>query len=172
YDRQMKRFRSLTDAGRKLVDPVLPDDNQPDDDDGDTKSSKGGGRSPEIIGYMKLGDFVTTQRDFDEFHRLGKPKTSFRLAHVKSLFGTRGMQQPLVPITREQYKAMREASRERKSGAVPTLGEGVIEPTRIPEIVRATEHDRLLLRDVLDVQRTTSDAVKYTRIVSYTRAAA
>src|SRR5690606_34805864 len=51
------------------------------------------------------------------------------------------------------------------------LGVGVIEPDRIDDFVRVTEHDQLMLRDVLNVSPTTSDSITYPRLASYTRAA-
>ena len=149
------RTRALEEKGRTIIDPNLPDDHQPE--------TKDKGPEQKVAGAMRLGDFVVAQKSMQEFIRRGKPK-EFRLAQVKSFFGGRGQRfNPIVLLTPEQVKEFK---------AVPTIAGDVIDPQLIPDLVRVTEHDTLRLRDVLDVSRTTSNAVKYTRITSYTRAAA
>lgn len=168
-DDQRKRDRKIEGLESKLrdvSDPDLPNDDQPDDDDVETKAV-GRNKANEIVGYMHLGDFVVAQEGMKNFRSSGKPRAPFQLARLPegtSMFGKRrgGGNSILVGLTRDQIRQVK---------AVPTLSADVIEPTRLPEIVRVTEQDRLTLRDVLDIQRTTSDAVKFTRIVSYTRAA-
>lgn len=173
HDARVKRIADAQEKGRKIQDPTLPPDNQLDDPDDDTKGGRHGiiqtkaADGNRMVAYMRLGHYVTTQRALADFVKSGSPRTQVVLADlagiplIKSRHG-----EPLVPVSREMLQAAYEAK------AVPTLGDGVIEPTRLPEIIRVTEHDRLQLRDVLDIQQTNSDAVKYTRIVSYTRAAA
>jgi HK97 family phage major capsid protein len=169
YDDRMRRFSGLQDEGSKISDPVLPPDDSLEDGP-ETKADRrpliqqkaADGRP--VAAYMRLGHYVATQKALAGFVAQGMPKAQVVLASVPSLIARKG--EPLVPVSREMLQAAYEAK------AVPTLGTGVIEPARVPEAVRVTEHDRLQLRDVLDVQPTNSDAVKYTRILSYTRAAA
>lgn len=172
YDDRLRRLRDIQNGASLITDPALPPDDQP--------GSKG--ESPETkvasirqakamdgepaVAYMKLGHYIASQSALHDFVAKGMPKTQVVLGDIPSLIGVSGVREPLVPVSMRQLKAAYEAK------AVPTLGDGVIEPTRLPEIVRVTEHDRLRLRDVLDIQQTSADAVKYTRIVAYTRGAA
>lgn len=162
-DREAKITGALAEleakAGR-IPDPILPNDDQPDE-------TKNGNRILQIKNrpnaYVRLGDFVIMSKGLQDFKAAGKPKAPFRLAEVPSMFGRKGESTILVGLNDQQINEFK---------AVPTFGDAVIEPQRVADVVRVTENDRLQLRDVLDVQRTNSDAVKYTRIVSYTRGAA
>jgi HK97 family phage major capsid protein len=161
------RIKEVEDFSKRVPDATLPDDHQPDHEGKDRKEGFEFPRN-RIAGYMQLGDFAVAQKAYNDFRSAGKPKAAWMLAKfedVPMLRRVSGMRQPIIPLSHDQIKALVETK------AVPNLGESVIEPDRLPEIVRVTEHDRLVLRDVLDIQRTTSDAVKYTRIVNYTRAA-
>jgi len=129
---------------------TLPDDGQPE-------APAKAPATPAIAGYLRIGEFVAASKGIAEFIARGMPKQNVLLAKVKSL------RDPVIALTAEQLVAVK---------AVPTIASTVIEPTRLPELVRSTEHDRLVLRNILDIGRTGSDAVKYTRITSYTRAAA
>lgn len=167
YDDRTRRVNGALDEGRKIGEPVLPSDDQPNEDKSEKASilgAKAADMQP-VVGYMRLGDYIVSQAGMKEFQRLGRPKGQYTLAEVPRILTLKGEKEPLVPVSMAMLKAMNE------SKAVPTIGAGVIEPTRVPELIRVTEHDRLQMRDVLDIQQTTSDAVKYTRIVSYTRAA-
>lgn len=170
YDDRIARYRSTLDEGGKVTDPVLPPDDQPGQDP-DRREDKLSGRitatdGERAVGYLRLGQYVTASKGMQQFKKEGMPKTGALLASVPRLIAHKGMREPLVPVSRKQIQAMSETK------AVPTLGDEVIEPTRLPEVVRVDEHDMLRLRDILDIGQTMSDAVKYTRIVSYTRAAA
>lgn len=143
-------LRQMEEKSRRVVDPIVPSDTQPE-----TKTDEPAKDS--VAGYVKFGDFVVAQKALGQFLAAGMPKTTFPLVKVKSFF------EPLVPLNRAQIAEFK---------AVPTLGADIIEPTRVPEILRVTEQDRLGLRDVLNTSPTTKDAVIYTRLTSYTRAAA
>ena len=161
-----RRIAAVEEKAGGVPDPDLPNDDQPDPE----SKSRGGNRSSnDIAGYMLLGDYVVAQDGMKDFKKAGKPKAPFMLAKVPSVFSRRGEKSVMVALSADQVREIKSAY---ESKAVPTLGSGIIEPTRIDDIVRVTEQDRLQLRDVLDISRTTSDAVKYTRIVAYTRAAA
>jgi HK97 family phage major capsid protein len=150
-----ERTRAIEEKASKVTDPVTPGDDQPPP----TPTPKS-----VIAGAMTLGDFVAAQKAHREFLAAGMPKQQYQLAAVKSLFG-RGKQKfsPIVMLNEAQVREFK---------AVPTIADTVIEPQRISDLVRVTEHDRLTLRDVLDVVPTSSNAIKYIRITNYTRAAA
>lgn len=160
----------LINEGKKLKDPVLPLDDQPTDEPVETKSysMRRASDGEPVAGYMSLGDYVVAQKGLHQFVRSGMPKTGGLLAEVPGLVRSRRTGQLFVGVSRKQVQEIME----RK--AVPTIGTNppVIEPTLLPDMVRVTEHDQLRLRDVLNISSTSSDAVKYTRLVSYTRAAA
>jgi HK97 family phage major capsid protein len=145
-----RRVAALEDGAKRIPNPTMPADGAPADTKGQLPPRR-------IVGYMRLGEYVLAQKDFRAFQERGRPKGQILLAQVKSLF------EPLVGL---------DAAALEEVKAVPTIGVGVIDPTLVADQVRVTEHDRLILRDVLDVQPTTKDAVKFTRITSYTRAAA
>lgn len=163
HDRRMKKVRGLVDTGKKIKDPILPEDEGGDDETKGEKGERKRERATKPVGYLRLGDFVVAQEGMKDFQEMGKPRSSFRLAKVKDLFA------PVIGLDQKQLDQLK-AFDETK--AVPTIADSVIDPQNLPDIVRVNELERLSLRDVLDVQRTTSDAVKFTRIVSYTRAAA
>jgi len=144
------------ERSKKVMDPSLPDDDQPADE-GKSATAQLEAKRQKIVGYVTLGAFVTAQKALDNFRRLGMPNSQFKLVDVPDLH------RKMIGLNAEQLAEFK---------AVPTLGDGVIEPERLPDIVRVAEQDRLRLRDVLNVSQTTSDAVKYTRIVGFTRAAA
>lgn len=162
------RERLIAD-GKKVQDPdILPLDNQPGGKE--TKQQLPGVRAMDgepMVGYMSLGDFVIAQDALKQFVSQGSPKSGTVLANVPGLVRTRRGGRMLVPVSKKFITTMME----RK--AVPTIGDDppVIEPTRLPDLVRVTEQDQLRIRDVLNIGSTTSDAVKYTRLVSYTRGA-
>ena len=150
---------------------LIPDANQPDVDDGEMKTDP-------IAGYMTLGDYVVAQKGLREFIDSNKPKgvqvaiaALSGLARARAVFGkSRNSSEPMIPITVEEFKAMRAGAKGTK--AVPTLGADVIEPTRLADLVRVDEHAMLRLRDVLNIGRTGANAVQYMRLTGYTRAAA
>lgn len=133
-----------------------------------------------IAGYMTLGDYVTAQKSLDEFNAMGRPEIRHVLAKLAGLARARTMfakssdpSRHVVPVTVAEYKAMRQAAQSaRGTKAVPTLGDQVIEPTRLADMVRVDEHETLRIRDVLNIGRTNSNAVEYMRLTGYTRAAA
>jgi HK97 family phage major capsid protein len=145
------RLVEMEKASRRVSAPTMPPTGEPE---GTPAPAEKG-----AVAYLTLGDYVAASEQMREFRAANKPKMQWELMRLPDLH------QRFVPLTQKELAALLE------SKAVPTLGSGVIEPTRVPELVRVTEHDQLTLRNVLDVQRTTSDAVKYTRLVNYTRAA-
>jgi len=154
FDARVKRFQNIQDRGG--MPAVLP----PDDQDAAPTVKE---YAP--AGFMRLGEYVVAQGKLAAWQAAGKPKTSFVLADVPTLLAGHGEREPLVPLTKA---AIRELV-ERK--AVPTLGTGVIDPMRVPDLVRVTEHDRLVLRQILNISPTSSNAVEWVRLVNYTRAA-
>lgn len=155
--------------GRAVVSRTVPDDSPED--------APKAGRV--VAGFMSLGDYIASMGAIEKYVDGGRKAAAtldLRGAGMGLLMdrkrGDRGM---FVGLSASEIKSMRELASAIpgiESKAVPVIGEGVIEPTRVPELVRVTEHDRLRLRDVVNVSRTTSDSVKYERLVSFTRAAA
>lgn len=171
------KVREIEEAerkGRKIVGAIVPDGSQPGDGEGDEVKAE------RAAGYMTLGDFVTASRGISEWAAKGRPKAQAVIAKLEGaarsgiLFGKRSRQAPLIALSGAELKSMREfaTAAGMESKAVPTIGANVIEPTRLDELVRVDEHDTLRLRDVLDISRTNSDAVRYSRLASFTRAAA
>lgn len=111
-------------------------------------------RKDRVVGYMPLGHAFAESKAFRSWLEAGMPKES-------APFFVKSLRSPVIPIT----------ERDLETKAVPTVDATVIEPDRLAEIVRASEHDQLMLRDVLNVSRTGSNAVEYVTITSATRAA-
>jgi len=155
YDARVKRYRGIQEAGG--FDPVLPPDNQP---------AEAEVKEEGVEGFMRVGDYITALSGLQEFKELGMPRTGFVLGQFPTLLPAPGMREPVVPLTKTQIQQLRETK------AVPTIGANVIEPTRLSDVVRVTEHDQLVLRDVLNISQTSSNAVEWVRLVNYTRAAA
>lgn len=132
----------------------------------DSKSGDKERPNKNIAGFITLGQAVVQSAGLKRFLELGSPDGPFSL--YRAAAGSRESKHGraiLVPLTKEQRQ-------EFESKAAPTLSADVIEPERIAEVVRVTEQDQLMLRDVMNVSQTTRDAVTYRRIASYTRAAA
>lgn len=156
HDERTRKNRDLLSAGRRLIDPVTP----PDDDRSNTGRKA---RGEDLAGYMTLGDYVVTQGHLQKWEENGRPK-DFALADIPTLLRERKAGKLWVPISRKQREVV-------ETKAIPVLGANVIEPDRLSGIVRVTEHDQLVLRDVLNIVPTSSDTVYWERLVSYTRAA-
>ena len=156
HDKRTKRYAAI--QARGAFDPGLPPENQPDPDAAPV--------AEKIEGYMTVGEYVTAQGTLRKFIDAGMPKgAECKLADVPQLLRGRREREVLVPLTGKQIKALVETK------AVPTIGTGVIEPQRIPGIVKVTEFDQLRLRDILDVQQTSKPVVNWVREESFTRSA-
>lgn len=179
-----KGVAGAIEGGKRIPSPTMPGEEpvEPEPVGDLIRAAKGGGPGQRrritaldgkrAAGMMPLGTFVVASKGMRDYLDAGTPKGQFKLADVGSLFRAkrasgRGSAESsvFVPVSKDQLKRFYE------SKAVPTLGDDVIEPSLDPDFVRVTEHDQLRLRDVLNIVPTTSDAVKYTRLVSYTRAA-
>lgn len=157
YEARVKGLESI----RRRGSFALPPDNQPGVDPvQDAKS----GLDP-VAGYMTLGDYVIAQGGVKRWIAEGKPKTNFTLAQVPTLMREKGRDKIFVPLRKAELGKLMETK------AVPTIGEDVIEPTRLGDLVRVDEHDKLVLRDVLNISQTGSNAVEWVRLTNYTRAA-
>lgn len=127
-----------------------------------------------IAGYMTLGEWVVLQKAVQNASRSGSwPVLTFSeipatLMYSKGRNGRRGLDTPIIPITREQKAAVLELIEQK---AVPTLT-SVVQDDRLDVLVASTADDRLRLRDVLTIGQTTSDVVSYLRRTAQTRAAA
>jgi len=152
-DRQ-KRRTSLESFAREIPNPTLPDTTER----GATKDEIKGAKN-RISGYMRVGEFIANApvmheyaQKFRNMHGINIEIPS--LLKIKSL----GLMNGFVPLTKE----MREAI-ETKDLAV--VGDGVIEPQRLTDIVREVENDQLNLRDVLNVSPTSSALIQWVRRV-------
>lgn len=116
-----------------------------------------------IEGYISPGQAFSESDAFLNYLAAGKPMGGSSAVTFKTLHGP----DRFIGL---DHKAMtdREARIEQK--AVPTIGgtigTAVIEPMRISEVVRTTEYDRLVMRDVVNVSPTSSNAVQYVTITS------
>lgn len=179
--RREEQLGQLSDAAKFVRPASLPGSTTPLEGDmsPEAKAEQERLAQRQVAGYVRLGDLVIASEGLKAYRAAGKPSQQTILAKVGAILAGKrsGDNELLVPLTKQQipqFKRAWDELVERK--AVPDIGgstsDVVIEPTRLADIVRVTEHDRLSIRDILDVQRTTSDAIKYTRITSYTRAAA
>ena len=156
HDKRTKRFQDI--QARGSFDPGLPPDNQPEAD-AQPKAEK-------VEGYMTVGEYVVAQGTLQKFLAAGAPKgASFELAKVPNLLRGKGDRMPLVPLTGTQIKTLMETK------AVPTIGAGIIEPMRVPDMAKVTEFDQLRLRDILNIGQTSSSSVSWVQEVSFTRSA-
>lgn len=135
---QFQRISGLTARGREVVDPILPSAGE----------SKG---KDEVVGYLSLGEAVTSSPEFKAALERGFPATQSVLVSLDGANLHRKGGAGLIPVTRGQIE----------SKAV-TVGAGTLRPTRDPENVRLNqEQDRLLIRDLLNVSRTDGSSVEY-----------
>lgn len=120
-------------------------------------------KTQDIAGFMTPGDYFVTSREFKSFQA--------GLVRETNPFGMPKLYQSksggyLVPIT----KAERHAFQSKASDL--TLNAGVIDPMRLPEIVRATEFDQLTLLSVVNTSPTSSPSITYRRVNPFVRGAA
>lgn len=116
-----------------------------------------------IDGYLTLGQYAIASNAYSDFVAKGAPRGEFRLVSIEE--GEEHGGKLYVPLT----KAQRETIEEK---AIPTLGSGVIDPQRLAVMPKVNQDNRLRIRDVLSVGRTTSNAVEYIREESFTSGAA
>ena len=155
HDARTKRFGDLQANGARLTDPVLPPE-QP--------ARKAEARD-DVVGYMTLGDYVVANGGLQKWAAEGRPKIPFTIADVPQLLRHKREGTIYVGLNQKTLNVMHETK------AVPTIGANVITPQLIPGLVRVTEHDQLVLRDILNVVPTNSDTVYWPRLNSFTRAA-
>lgn len=154
---QYERISKLGSKAKDVEDVILPAGE--DNNAGERKGARfGKGIGPDgsrIVGYISLGDRFANSPEFKAFQEAGFPQAN------SAPMGAKSLHEAFVPVTEKMV--------EQK--AVPTIGATVIQPDRIPEIVRTTELTRLRMRDVLDVSRTSSNSVEYVTVVSAPNAA-
>lgn len=150
-----RELKGLELFSREVPDPALPGGG----DRGEPKSD-----TRKVAGYIGLGELFVNSEVFQKYREAGNATQGSAPLVVKSLRG------PLVALSGAERKAVETALRETK--AVITIGDGVLEPQRVSEIVRATEHPELRLRDILNTSTTGAEAIQYAKLTSYTRAAA
>ena len=175
-DKAVRLAEDAEKASRQVLHPTVPADTSVQETP-EQKSERTRREQRETAGYMRLGDYVTLSGGFREFHRVGKPQAQMLMAKGRGIRLFDSARDAMIALNREQIAVLRDMSGEKGFGgalelkAVPTIDDLVIEPQRLADIVRVTENDRVTLRDVLDVQRTSSNAIEYVRITNYSRAA-
>ena len=124
-----------------------------------------------IAGYMTLGDYVINSKQVADFIRAGAPKGQHATVEIGTgIFGAiRYDGKYWVPVTHEESKAFHEAWETK---AVPVIGTGVVEATRLPGITQLQRDEALVLRPLFASSTTNSDQVEYVRRDVATRAAA
>jgi HK97 family phage major capsid protein len=156
---QVDRYQAVEDGkarGRAVEDETLPT----------PKPGEGKGKDSEVVGYLSVGEMAARSQELQDFIKSGMvPGTTSRILVVPKAQRVRGSAVAYVPLTKTMLQQL-------ESKAVPTLTDDVIAPQRLSEIVRVTEQDQLTLLDVINTTTPDSDSVQYTRISSYTRAAA
>src|SRR5690606_14944540 len=139
---ELKRYETaarIRERGDRLnrIAGMVPDPALPADED-EGKSE----RREQVAGYLSLGEAVVSSPEFKRFIESGMPRANVLILQADQIKGGRHGAPAFMPLT----KAQRE---EWETKAAPVLGAGVIEHDRIDDFVRVTEHDQLMLRDVL-----------------------
>jgi HK97 family phage major capsid protein len=167
-------FNGLDTWSRKAVDPVIPTTGI------QKQLGFGGSRGSALLGngalegYLSLGAAVVASPEYQSYLKAGAPQTSYATIGVDTALERGPGKRILVPVSSKMAADIRQRIEANAIDwkAVPTIGANVIEPSRIADVARTTEHDRLRLRDVLNVAPTgEGNAVEYLVITSYTRAA-
>lgn len=152
-DDRRKQRKKLEEFAREVPNPSLPA-GKVDPDEIENKVEKKGAKN-RIVGYMRVGDYIANQEHVQKYlqHFKQIPNVNLEvpgLLKVKSA----GMRQGFVPLTKEMRDAI-----ESKDLAV--VGDGVIEPMRLTDIVRDTENDVLTMRDLLNVSPTSASRLEW-----------
>lgn len=154
--KEAARAARATEREKEVKDGTVPADEQPDEAKAGAAAAAIAAKT-KIVGYVSIGAFVAASQGMAEFLKMKMPQGGkFPLAEIKHLHGKR------VGLTAEQVREFK---------AIPVIGDNVI-IADVADTVRVTEQDRLTMRDVLNVRPTTKDAIRYTRIVGFTRGAA
>lgn len=157
--KRTERFDDLAKWGGKVDDPTLP---VPGDD------FKGG---DDVAGYMTLGEFVVMQKAVADFVERGAPQGQTPRVELAHSLSQRVMVdgKAFVPVTRNQRKEIHELVQTK---AVPSIGTGVVDPTRLPGITQLQKDRELGAAALFSQGTTSSDQVEYVRRNATTRAAA
>lgn len=142
------RLAGLTGKSRTdEIDTILPKGNEIDMGD-----------AP--VGYLSLGKAFATSEEFRNYVAAGMPQQ-----------GSQKLQLPrvtdggLVPLDRKHYEILQKA--------VPTIGASVIQPQQVTTgYNRTIAQAQLTIRDLVNNSGTNSNAVVYSVVTGFTRAAA
>ena len=159
------RLEGVKAFSGRVPNPELPAPRQPTEE----KSS-----GSDVAGYLTLGDAVVASEAFQAFAKSGYSKGAHAsVQFTGAILGKqmlRGPQgEPLVPITREQRKALMDRIEAK---AVPTLGTGVLEVDRLARLPQLVADEKLSIRDVINTGRTGLSSVEYPREESFSALAA
>ena len=150
---QFVRLDAIQAKGREIPDIPLPQSGKARD--GEAKDDHALG------GYMTLGDYLVASKAYQEAKDRNFP--------AAAVGGT--INAPRVDLKTGLVALTKADVREMQAKAVPTLGSGVIDPQRIADVPRVTELDALTLLDLIPTAPTSSNAIEFVRIDSFTRAA-
>lgn len=154
YERLKNRDRQL----REVPDASLPN----------AKSHAAEGGEFSVAGYISLGDAVIASEQFHQWAAKAYARGAHAVVNLDAaLLGKmvrRGFNgETLIPLTKSSREAFETFLKSKEAKAVPTIGAGVIEPTRVDRIPQVTADDRLRMRDVLSAGQVGSSSVEYVR---------
>lgn len=169
-----QKAQMMLSRSRQLAavpEPTLPSSSAPVN----TK----GGNPRDIAGFVTLGQAVLLSEAFQKYAEGGYPRGHVAICQFPSAIAGKSIaygahNEPLVPLTREQIKAV-QAVMETKAfqeKAAPTIGSGILSPDRVARIPQVTADQRLRVRDVMLPGQTGNNSVEYVREESYDFAAA
>lgn len=165
-EKQWENLKARERQLREVPEPTLPN----------AKRHVEGGEMA-IAGYISLGDAVIASGQFHEWAQKGYARGNHAIINLEAaLLGKNTRRGPtgetLVPLTQKGRQMFEEFLQSKEAKAVPTIGAGVIDPTRIDRIPQVTADDRLRMRDILSSGTVSSSSVEYVREEAVTGSAA
>lgn len=162
---KLERLKHRDRQLREIPDPTLP-----------TPSTKAMG-DHEIAGYVSLGDAVVASEAFARWAKDAYPRGAHAVINLDAaLFGKnarRGFNgETLIPLNRKSREAFETFLQSKEAKAIPTIGAGVLDATRIDRIPQVTADDRLRMRDVLAGGSIGTGSAEYVREEAVTGSAA
>lgn len=172
-EKTLERVSGIKKYVAGMPNALVPDDDTKsgDEDEAEIKAERKHDREHGIVGYISVGDLVTASKALAEFRGSMKrhdKNTVLLKDGIKSL----ETRHRFVGLNRAQLTQIKNALAAVETKDAPTIEDLVIQPQRLPEMIRVTEHDRLTMRDILNVSRTSSNLVEFVRLTNYVRAAA
>jgi len=189
--KERERFESLCAGGKELQDSIeaeqmwenlkarerqlrdVPDPSLPNA----KRHAPDTASESAIAGYISLGDAVVASQQFHEWASKGYARGNHAIINLEAaLLGKHTRKGPtgetLVPLTSKGRQMFEEFLGTKEAKAIPTLGAGVIDPTRVDRIPQVTADDRLRMRDILASGTVSTGTVEYVREEAVTGSAA